>query len=493
MLSSTLAGNPKGATWGNMSWGHATSKDLIHWRSSTEAVIEPGTEYDHKGIFTGCVLMQSPSVSSPRSAGEMTAIYTAVSHLPIHHTLDYHRGAEKLALSTSSDGGQTWVPHGCILDGPPADEDIISWRDPYVAPWALLDRHLGRSPSNPGLYGLIAGGIRDKTPTVFAYDIDPNNVGAWRYIGHLCDVGRNYKAEPYGVDMGKNWEVANFFTIANEDEYLLINVEGCTGPGPQRAAIYMRYGARMGGSGIRLEPESVGMLDHGCLYAASSFVDPVRQRRILWGWITEDDMPEEHYDVQGWSGCLSLPRELFKHPVHADLGIRPAAQVDLLRVGALHTRHTLTSASASASVPQGTTALVPDVYSRSLEILATDTRAGAGLVLAHSADLATRTVVYLTETQLVVDRSSSVDPSLAIKINTATLTAPLPATQTHTLRVFLDNSVLEIFVDDVVALSTRIYPADDDCRVSALLPPTPNASLDLDIWSGLSKAHIGFF
>jgi sucrose-6-phosphate hydrolase SacC (GH32 family) len=67
--------NPTGATWANMTWLHATSKNLIHWEHvSAEPSLIPSVPHDQEGIFSGCMLLHGPQGEE----GMMTAIYTAV-------------------------------------------------------------------------------------------------------------------------------------------------------------------------------------------------------------------------------------------------------------------------------------------------------------------------------------------------------------------------------------------------------------------------------
>jgi sucrose-6-phosphate hydrolase SacC (GH32 family) len=67
--------NPKGTAWGNMTWGHATSPDLIHWRDLPNA-LEP----DSLGtIFSGSAVIDYKNASGlgSKSHPPMLCFYTA--------------------------------------------------------------------------------------------------------------------------------------------------------------------------------------------------------------------------------------------------------------------------------------------------------------------------------------------------------------------------------------------------------------------------------
>ena len=62
---------------------------------------------------------------------------------------------------------------------------------------------------------------------------------------------------------------------------------------------------------IKFQYQQDGFLGHGSYYAAHSFLDPRSFRRILYGWIPEEDIILDHARRKGWNGSLAIPRELF--------------------------------------------------------------------------------------------------------------------------------------------------------------------------------------
>src|SRR6202035_228809 len=80
-----------------------------------------------------------------------------------------------------------------------------------------------------------------------------------------------------------------------------------------------------------LHPETMGGIDSGSYYAARTMTNTGTNtggRRILWGWVTEGRSVEAQR-AAGWSGVMSLPREL--KLLGSQVQMRPAAEVETLR------------------------------------------------------------------------------------------------------------------------------------------------------------------
>ena len=95
--------NPFGIKWGNMTWGHTVSRDLIHWKQLPNA-IEP----DELGtIYSGSAVVDWNNTSGFQTGKEkvLVAFYTSAGkHAPVKKPFTQ-------SIAYSNDRGRTWVKY----------------------------------------------------------------------------------------------------------------------------------------------------------------------------------------------------------------------------------------------------------------------------------------------------------------------------------------------------------------------------------------------
>jgi len=114
--------NPSGDQWGNMSWGHATSTDLLNWTEQPVAI--PNTENEY--IFSGSAVIDWNNTTGFGSPGNppMVAIYTSQ-----YRNDPVYGNKEAQSLAYSLDEGQTWTKYA---GNPVNDRNRGDYRDPKV-------------------------------------------------------------------------------------------------------------------------------------------------------------------------------------------------------------------------------------------------------------------------------------------------------------------------------------------------------------------------
>lgn len=513
--------NPYGNDWGNVSWGHSVSSDLVTWKTSPHPCLTPSAQYDHCGVFTGC-LRPTGVHGNP---GALTYIYTSVGHLPIHYTLPYVAGSESLSVATSHDRGNTWKRSDSnpILPGPPPNVNVTGWRDPYLSAWPAMRSNPDASSD---LYGFISGGIATESPTVFAYSVNPKDLREWKYIGSLVNVGLNFKPSCWSGDFGVNWEVATMTTLTDDEgtprDFFIMGAEGCIGTGYQqkrgpRGQLWMSVklrSERTNTSDSLATYAFAGIFDHGCLYAANSFFDPVTGRQIVYGWIMEEDLPDYLRHRQGWSGLISLPRAVKLMTLHhvkrarrselksitsieteedtgtgthtvRTLGIQPDPRIEKLRMGARRSQLADLELNPEGSALPLTTSR----WELDAEFAVGKQCTGVNVAIDHGgkhcrfSSFSSLNINLFPDTNHMILSWDPFNERFTIKrpnpddsgivhypeLASHTLfTFSDPATgeekeETLRIRAYFDMSVLEVFVNERTVISTRVYSSTDHC------------------------------
>ncbi len=428
--------NPNGAYWGDMHWGHARSRDLVHWQHLPIALAPTRGGPDKDGCFSGSAFVDR---------GTPTLVYTGV-------------WPEVQCLATSSDGMIRWKKYSGnpVLASPPHGLAVTGFRDPLI--W-----------SEDGDWLMTVGaGLRNQGGMVLLYE--SKDTIHWNYLHPLCSgppfvpYSRPGFAKYDPVAAGDMWECPDFFALGSK-HVLLVSTQG---------SVFYFIGSYRD---RRFHPETSGKVDLGeVYYAAKSFGH--QGRRILWGWLREARSAAAQ-KAAGWSGVMSLPRVLTLGPNAETLHMEVPPVFRELR--GRHIHHGNVTAG-----PDGVTPL-RGCQGDSLEMHATFVPGGAeefGLMVRRSPDGSEETRVGYDpalRTLLLDMRESSLSPQADRAVSQGRL--ELAADEPLELTIFLDASVIEIFANGRAALTGRIYPTRADSLGVALYSRAGRAMLkSLDVY-----------
>ncbi len=258
--------HPHSARHAAIHWGHLSSPDLLSWTEEPIALAPRPGAPDAFGCWSGVVTVDR---------GVPTAVYSGV--------LDAD-GASSVLLARGDADLRRWVQGTAVVAGPPPG--VTHVRDPF-----LLEVD-GRR------WALQGAGLADGRGAVLAWSCD--DLEDWTYRGVVL-------ASSAGLGPAAVWECPQLFRLGDRWVLVVSLIEelGRPEPGPVVALL----GDLQVGDGLTFVPDTVTAVDTGpACYAPQVLVRP--DRVLLWGWSWEHGRSAEESDAAGWSGVLTLPREL---------------------------------------------------------------------------------------------------------------------------------------------------------------------------------------
>ena len=499
-----------GSTSGNASWGHAVSRDLVHWEHRPVAIGPTPFGAGYYAAFARSDLVRSldrsgiPPILYDREVcfsgsavidrGVPTLIYTGILHGLQDAPVMLGRSQ---CIATSDDGMLTWrkhpanpvIPHpppglvdpsqrpeapvwtegvlpsprrwleqegqdraidGRRLDAVEEDEtrgQLTAWHDPHV--WREGETwYMGLGCGFLGVGG-----------AVLLYR--SRDLISWEYMHPLC----------VGSDPEYNrWLVPDFFPLG--DRHVLL--AAATSRGRSGKAVYMvgEYRAH------RFTPESEGFLDThpmACFHCARTLLDPAG-RRIVFGVLAERRLVAGN--PHGWAGVLSLPRVL---------GLGEGDRLLMDPAPEVCSRGEPDWEFAGEELPPDRPLELAPVQGDCLEMVAVIDPGSArevGLQLRRSPGGEEETVVRYDcgKGVLGVDTTkSSLEPDTGRTVSAAPL--DLEPGERLRLHIFLDRSTLEVFANRRACASDRLYPAREDSLGAGLFALGGRARLEsLEVW-----------
>jgi beta-fructofuranosidase len=400
--------NPLAPVWGTPLWGHAVSSDLVHWKRLPVALKPHPGKADQDGCWSGSAVITEEGP---------LFFYTGV----FPETVCLARPSADFRQLELLDGNP-------VIQAPPPGLEVEGFRDPNV--WKEGDRW----------YLTLGSGIKGKGGVIFLYE--STDLKHWTYLHPLLE-GDLKQTEPFPT--GMMWECPQMFELDGE-HFLFIS--GCVAPGLQYT-YYFQGELR----DHRFIPHALKRLDYGYreFYAPLSFVDE-QGRRVMFGWLLEE-RTEEANRRAGWAGVMSLPRLLRLSP-EKELLADPVPEVESLR-GELLGSFSGEITGKAVDLGGGK----PAPYSELQAKVSTDQGGKATFILAGTPESNEKTLIaydFMAGVLSVDTRSSSLDPLSRGEVKEAPLA--LKPGESLDLRMFIDGSVLEVYANHRVVISSRMYP-----------------------------------
>jgi fructan beta-fructosidase len=450
--------NPFGDKWGHMSWGHAVSRDTLHWQQLPVALPEENGIM----IFTGSVVVDERNTSGFCTSGKpcLVAVYTG-------HTM---KTATKSALQTqnlaySNDRGRTWTKY---KGNPVLDLHMSDFRDPKVF-WSQASKQWIMVVALPDDHKARIYGSAD--------------LKRWRTVSEFGPAGGT----------GGQWECPELFELPIEGENQTRWV----------MKIGLNPGALQGGSGEQYfvgrfdgtqfvnenPPSQTLWTDYGkdCYCALTFNGLPKTQSTAMIGWMSNwqyaADLP-----TSPWRGQMTVPRELSLRRTADGLRLiqKPTRVLQQLR-----TEHETVAGTNIAEVNEKLAkSSLTEGHTFEVEAAMDVSEAQEAGLRLESGDASVTIIGYdRTAGKLFVDRTHSgrVDFSRDFPARTE---APLKLTsKVLQMHLLADRNSLEVFADNGrLAMTNLFFPPVSSMKVAIYAKDSRAKNLRLDIW-GLKSAH----
>ncbi len=408
---------PWGAVHGLKYWYHVVSKDLVTWQNLGVCIM-PDRDYDNKGAYSG----------SAMPIGDSLYLYYTGNH----RDEDWTRRAYTCLAKLKNDGWTEKYPLPLFGASPNYTEHQ---RDPKILYVEEKNKY----------YIMLGAQSKDKWGRAIVYESE-DLLHGWNFAGEINVPG----FEKFG-DM---WECPAIEHIGGRD-ILIFCPQHLKIPGRGESDNHNGYiMGEMDWDTLTFTPDGqFHVLDFGFDSYAAACANNVKQddKAVLIAWM---GLPDVTYptDEENWAGCLTLPRELsvrdrrlIQKPISGLKALRDneielsdyksGTQIDLPRVSEM------------------------ELYCRpgdfNLKLFTKEDGSG-GINISYSEQ----------SREISIDRSG-----MTQRFNVEhgeVRTRELPNGLKH-LRIFIDRSSVEVFVNDGDAVfTTRVFPVagEEHCVVN---------------------------
>ena len=413
--------NPYGSMWGNMHWGHAISKDLIHWEHQPVAIAPDalGT------IFSGSCVVDKDNTAG-FGAGAIVAFYTSASDRQVQ------------SMAYSLDNGRTFKKYdrNPILTSTQRD-----FRDPKVF-W--------HKESNKWIMVLAVG------QEMQLYSSP--NLKDWTYESSF--------GEGQGAHAGV-WECPDLIELPVKGTELKKWVLICNiNPGGPFGGSATQYfvGAFDGKQFVNESPALTKWMDYGKdHYATVTWSNAPEDRKIALAWMSNWEYANNVPTLQ-YRSANSVPRDLVLYTKNGQTYLSSTPSPEVLKLRGKAQKKGSFKVDRSHEVnpvlpdPTGTYEIEIKFKNNGADIMS--------FQLFNSKGEEVEMRYNLLDNTFTMDRRNSGITDFSKTFATAT-SAPISAAKEYTLRLLVDNCSIEAFDGNGEFVMTNlVFPEEPYNRIS---------------------------
>jgi fructan beta-fructosidase len=433
---------PDSTVWGPMHWGHAISRDLIHWEHQPIALHPDSLGY----IFSGSAVVDENNTSGFQTGNEksLVAIFTYDK-----------KGFETQGIAYSNDKGRTWMKYdkNPVIKNP-GEQD---YRDPKVF-WHRETEHW-----------IMSLAVRNRIEFY-----QSKNLISWEKTG---EFGREYG------NHGGVWECPDLFPLTvdgtNETHWVLLVSINPGGPNGGSATQYFIGNFDGKTFTTDAEPKQERWVDYGPdNYAGVTWGHAPDGRKIFLGWMSNWNYANV-VPTELWRSAMTLPRELSLKQTAAGLRLAstPSPEINQLR-GAK------AAITISETVPFNGLAELQLAFD-----LAATTANDFGVEFLNTKNETLRVGYDRTHNRFYIDRTRAGKKEFSDRFAGVHMAARASDNQTLNMHLYLDVASAELFADDGTACMTSTFFPNEDYKSFRLFAEGGDISLSEGFWHRLTPVN----
>ncbi|GAB3766988.1 glycoside hydrolase family 32 protein [Spirosoma pomorum] len=415
---------PDATVWGPMHWGHATSKDMIHWQEQPIALYPDSLGY----IFSGSAVLDVNNTSGFGKNGQPPLVAIFTHHNPVLEKQKSDK-TQYQSIAYSLDEGKRWTKYAGnpVLPNP----GIVDFRDPKVRWFAAQKKWIMTLATKDRVTFYSSPNLKD-----------------WS------------KESEFGSDAGARggvWECPDLFPLQHNGKTVWVLLVSINPGGPNGGSATQYFVGDFDGKRFTPSSNEIKWLDYGPDNYAGVTFSNLDNRTVLMGWMSNWQYATK-VPTSSWRSANTVPRELGIREVNKEIYLTsiPAKELDVLN----DKTTTLTNVAVNKEYDLGAkTSGNARTFKLTLSAPAT---ADFSVVLSNNKGNEVVIGYDKGENAYYVDRRKSGKTDFEKDFAQRSKAPRLSTDKTISLTLLVDVASVELFADNGLSIMTSIFFPEED-------------------------------